>query len=947
MRMQLTPYYLVAFLSAGFSSGQDSLEGIRPTPLTRPELKRLLEDVKVRVPRIPLPELTDAEREKLGTQADSYESRVKQIYLNGIEAGRNGNPNAANPNRVGTAGNVGTPGNIGAVSSGGVEANPLARDRSSGNPRQQDPLFTLDNALKVELFWIVSRVNNCQYCIGHQESKLLGLGRSEDQIAHLDNDWKKFDSASQTAFAFAKKFTLEPHLFSYEDITGLKSHFTDNQILEMVLSMAGNNSINRWKEAIAVPQNKDGGGFSRIGSSTTGSRAEESPETPRPRGSYLTPTSPAFEKTVSSIVVLSDSRDTPNTCATVSRRPALEPRDYVEKMLLECKTRKPRIPLMDESKARESIPGTSSLSGKLPNWVRLLARFPTAGSSRFESILASEEKGDISPLLKAQLSWILARQDRAWYALGKARDQLKSLNQTTEQIYALDGDWNSFPVREQALFRVARNLGNAPVVLSAGEVKSAVEATGARDVVQVISFTTSRASFNRITESLGLPLDAEGGVKKIDAIPVTRDDVKRVLDESKRAQSRLPAPPLTEAEKKLIAYQEETARTTGEPPRRYGLANNARTRAYYLAEYGFSIDADIERSKTQQNRDSDSGLDPNFRTMIFWIISRGNNCTYCLGHQESGLATRGVPDEVLAALDSDWESFETAQRTAFEFARKLSFAPFDVTAADLESLRAYYNEAQVAELIVTIAGFNSTNRWTGPMRIQQDVLFEFVRPTTAKYMNSFSVVAPASRSAPSGMLMAQLRTRPNLESWPVVQDRLGEAKKRVPRLPLADFSVAEKLLSEKVVPTTLANQQWVRFLATLPKSGADRIAAYQKSMELGTLDNRSKAIIAYVAARQDRAWYALGHAIARLKKLGLSENDVQALDSPSTAKTKADAVLIRFATTIAADPAMISDEDFRDMQASMDDKRVAEAVYITTQAAFFNRVTEAVGLKLE
>ena len=59
------------------------------------------------------------------------------------------------------------------------------------------------------------------------------------------------------------------------------------------------------------------------------------------------------------------------------------------------------------------------MAGQLPNWVRLLARFPTAGSSRVESILAPDDNGDISPLLKAQLSWILARQDRAWYALGR------------------------------------------------------------------------------------------------------------------------------------------------------------------------------------------------------------------------------------------------------------------------------------------------------------------------------------------------------------------------------------------------------------------------------------------------------------------------------------------------------------------------------------------------
>jgi AhpD family alkylhydroperoxidase len=942
MRIVFAHFFVaLAFGNAGFVLSQDSPEGIRPTPLTRPEMKRLLEDVKVRVPRIPLPELSDSDREKLGLQADSYESRVKYHYLNGMDGSRSGSSNAATPNVRGSQENAAK------ANANSIQAHGQSRDRSLSSSRQQDPLFTLDNALKVELFWIVSRVNNCQYCIGHQESKLLGLGRTEDQIALLDYNWEKSDIASQTAFAFAKKFTLEPHRFSDGDITGLKEHFTEDQILEMVLSMAGNNSINRWKEAIAVPQNKDGGGYSRVGSASSAGQAEPASDPLRPRGSYLTPTSTAFESTISSIVVQSDKSETPNTCATVSRRPALESRDFVEKSLLECATRKPRIPLMNDSKSRENIPGAASLSGELPNWVRLLARFPTAGSSRFDTIQASEGNGDISPLLKAQLSWILARQDRAWYALGRARDQLIGLNQNTEQIFALDGDWSSFSAREQVLFRLAKNLGNAPVVLSASEVKQAVDIVGPRDVVQVISFTTTQAAFNRITEALGLPLDPTGRAKNVDPIPVTRDDVKRVLDESKLAQSRLPAPPLTEAEEKLIAYQKETARTTGEQPRRFGLVNNARTRAYYLAEYGFTIDADIEKSKVSTNRDSDSGLDPSFRTMLFWIVSRGNNCTYCLGHQESGLANRGVPDEVLAALDSDWNAFEPAQKAAFEFVRDLSFAPYKVGASNIADLRVHYNDSQVAELIVTIAGFNSTNRWTGPMRIRQDVLFEFTRPTTPKFVNSFSLVAPAKRTATSGLIKAEYRVRPELESWQTVQEQLTAAKSRAPRLTLADATQTKTILSDKEFPLALANQQWVRFLATLPKSGVDRIVSYQKAIERGTLDNRSKAIIAYVAARQDRAWYALGHAIERLKQLGLSESEIQSFDSPSTAKTKPDSVLVRFAKIISADPAMISDEDFRDMQSFLDDKRVAEAVYQISQAAFFNRITEAAGLTLE
>ena len=68
--------------------------------------------------------------------------------------------------------------------------------------------MTLDYKFKVALFWIVSRTNNCQYCLGHQESKLLRAGMTEDEIAALDFDWKQFTPAEQAAFALTRKLTL-------------------------------------------------------------------------------------------------------------------------------------------------------------------------------------------------------------------------------------------------------------------------------------------------------------------------------------------------------------------------------------------------------------------------------------------------------------------------------------------------------------------------------------------------------------------------------------------------------------------------------------------------------------------------------------------------------------------------------------------------------------------
>ena len=143
-------------------------------------------------------------------------------------------------------------------------------------------------------------------------------------------------------------------------------------------------------------------------------------------------------------------------------------------------------------------------TGPLPQWVRLLANFTTQGKSRIASQWAAEQRGDLSPLLKAQVSWIVARQDRAWYAAGEAKRRLNALGQSDDQVYALDGDWSGFTPTERALFTVARKLAAAPIVLTDAVVDAAVKRAGPRDVVQLVSYVTTRASFNRITEAAGL-----------------------------------------------------------------------------------------------------------------------------------------------------------------------------------------------------------------------------------------------------------------------------------------------------------------------------------------------------------------------------------------------------------------------------------------------------------
>jgi hypothetical protein len=72
--------------------------------------------------------------------------------------------------------------------------------------------------------------------------------------------------------------------------------------------------------------------------------------------------------------------------------------------------------------------------------------------------------------------------------------------------------------------------------------------------------------------------------------------------------------------------------------------------------------------------------------MFLWLVSRGNNCICCQGHQGVKLAADGVPEEMIAALDGDWSEFTPAERGAFALARKLTVDPALVTDEDIERI---------------------------------------------------------------------------------------------------------------------------------------------------------------------------------------------------------------------------------------------------------------------
>jgi hypothetical protein len=85
--MRIAVFCFACWSSALALAAEPSSEP-RPIPLTRPEMKQFLEDMKQRTPRIPLPELTEEEKARLGgsdsaggLRGGSYESRLRSLYM--------------------------------------------------------------------------------------------------------------------------------------------------------------------------------------------------------------------------------------------------------------------------------------------------------------------------------------------------------------------------------------------------------------------------------------------------------------------------------------------------------------------------------------------------------------------------------------------------------------------------------------------------------------------------------------------------------------------------------------------------------------------------------------------------------------------------------------------------------------------------------------------------
>ena len=105
--------------------------------------------------------------------------------------------------------------------------------------------------------------------------------------------------------------------------------------------------------------------------------------------------------------------------------------------------------------------------------------------------------------------------------------------------------------------------------------------------------------------------------------------------------------------------------------------------------------------------------------------------------------------------------------------------------------------------------------------------------------------------------------------------------------------------------------------------------------------------MSWIVGRHDRAWYAVAEARRRLLDLGLSEDEIYALDGDWSNYTPAEQAQFTLARNLAASPIVLSDAEVARAVELVGPRDVVQLIVYTTGRSYLNRVTEAAGLRSE
>lgn len=391
------------------------------------------------------------------------------------------------------------------------------------------------------------------------------------------------------------------------------------------------------------------------------------------------------------------------------------------------------------------------------------------------------------------------------------------------------------------------------------------------------------------------------------AFQMQRNLMLEMLERSKRHEPRLPLP-------KPSAKDLERSKTGS-----LGLVNNGLMRRYYLPEEWSGAAFPARSGQVDQ-------ASYRIKTELFWIISRLNQCAYCLGHQEAKLANAGLSEAEIASLDGDWADAPTASRVARQLAVWKTQTPEKPVPAEIwQQFGQLFDVDQQGEILLAIANYNAMNRWTGPLNIPQE-----------KHREYRSELSQDLQTKPSKLRNSQT---------------LGWVNRSLPEFPkwleLIDRSQREQRFAFESPDVGTTEPIHIRLLKSQGITGQARLGSWQLALsktmptEAFPLPAKLRGEILWVCARYDIAPHTAKQAMQILKEIGLEERDLLELENLSeTSKTdEPTRQALLLAKRITTNPAWVTGNQIEEVRKHWGDRATAQIIELSGIAAAINRLS--------
>lgn len=100
---------------------------------------------------------------------------------------------------------------------------------------------------------VVSKLNECAYCVAHHTPRLVDQGLSADTVARiLEPDCPGLTPLDRLVRDYAVQVTTEPNRIRDGVFTELRMHFTEEQIVELTVRTALCGFFNRVNDALGI-----------------------------------------------------------------------------------------------------------------------------------------------------------------------------------------------------------------------------------------------------------------------------------------------------------------------------------------------------------------------------------------------------------------------------------------------------------------------------------------------------------------------------------------------------------------------------------------------------------------------------------------------------------------------------------------------------------------------